>query len=62
MQKVTEKPSSRRRGRSPAARDDPRRRFAIVWLPEEALQDALEGLAPEEITGSGGLMPSSRAG
>jgi len=25
-------------------------------LPEEALQDALKGLSPEEITGSGGLM------
>jgi len=25
-------------------------------LPEEALQDALRGLAPEEITGAGGLM------
>ena len=59
MQKVTEKPSSRRRGRSPAARDDPpeevRDRLAEL-LPEEALQDALKGLAPEEITGSGGLM------
>src|SRR5215208_3371435 len=25
-------------------------------LPEDALQDALEGLRPEEITGPGGLM------
>jgi putative transposase len=36
-----------------------RRGFVIVWLScfsEEALQDALKGLAPEEITGSGGLM------
>ena len=62
MQNVTEKPSSRRRGRSPAAaevRDDPpqelRDRLAEL-LPEEALQDALKGLAPEEITGAGGLM------
>jgi transposase-like protein len=59
MQRVTEKPSSQRRGRPPAASDDPpeevRDRLAEL-LPEEALQDALKGLAPEEITGSGGLM------
>jgi len=59
MQKVTEKPSLKRRGRPPVARDDPpeelRDRLAEL-LPEEALQDALKGLAPEEITGSGGLM------
>jgi transposase-like protein len=63
MQKVTEKPSSRRRGRPPrrpgvepdelpeAARDRLRE-----LLPEEALQDALKGLDPEEITGQGGLL------
>jgi putative transposase len=62
MQKVTEKPSSRRpAGR--AARDvDPvgppeevRDRLAEL-LPEEALQDALKGLDGSEITGSGGLL------
>jgi putative transposase len=59
MQRVTEKPSSQRRGRSPAARDDPpeevRDRLAEL-LPEEALQDALKGLEGSEITGSGGLL------
>lgn len=62
MQKVTEKPSSRRRGRPPTAsggQDPPpqevRDRLAEL-LPEEALQDALEGLAPDDITGAGGLM------
>jgi putative transposase len=62
MQKVTEKPSSGRRGRPPAAsgEQDPapqevRDRLAEL-LPEEALQDALQGLAPEDITGAGGLM------
>jgi len=62
MQNVTEKPSSRRRGRPPAAaegHDEPpqelRDRLSEL-LPEEALQDALKGLAPEEITGAGGLM------
>jgi len=63
MQKVSEKPSSRRRGRPPrrpavdpselpeGARDRLRE-----LLPEEALQDALKGLDPEEITGQGGLL------
>ena len=62
MQKVTEKPSSRRRGRPPAtsgehdpAPQEVRDRLAEL-LPEEALQDALQGLAPEDITGAGGLM------
>jgi putative transposase len=35
--------------------DEVRERLAGL-LPEDALQDALEGLAPEEITGPGGLM------
>src|ERR1700736_1257252 len=63
MQKLTEKPSSRRRGRTGAAAagepvdppEEVRDRLAEL-LPEDALQDALKGLAPEEITGTGGLM------
>jgi putative transposase len=62
MQKVTEKPSSSRRGGRPGAAgaaDDPpeevRDRLAEL-LPEEALQDALKGLDGSEITGSGGLL------
>jgi putative transposase len=64
MQKVSEKPSSRRRGRPPRRQQpvDPselpegtRERLQAL-LPEEALQDALKGLDPEEITGHGGLL------
>src|SRR6266480_5938834 len=62
MQKVTEKPSSKRQG-DRAARDavpvgppeEVRDRLAEL-LPEEALQDALKGLDSSEITGSGGLL------
>ena len=31
-------------------------------LPAEELEKAMQGLAPEEITGPGGLLRSSRAG
>jgi putative transposase len=61
MQDVTEKPSSKRGGRrQPAGPPDElpeevRDRLAGL-LPEEALQDALKGLDPSEITGSGGLL------
>ncbi len=62
MQKVTEKPSSRRRGRprrqamNPGELPEAVRDRLGELLPEEALQDALEGLDPEEITGQGGLL------
>lgn len=62
MQKVTENPSQRRRGRPRRSDVDPgelpeavRDRLGEL-LPEEALQDALKGLDAEEITGSGGLL------
>jgi putative transposase len=62
MQKVTEKPSSRRPAGRAAGDADPigapedvRDRLAEL-LPEEALQDALKGLDGSEITGSGGLL------
>jgi putative transposase len=63
MHKVSEKPSSSgRRGRPRRVAVDPdelpeetRDRLAEL-LPEEALQDALKGLAPDEITGQGGLL------
>jgi transposase-like protein len=60
MQEMTEK-STGRRSRSQEAHDGaqaPRElqeRLADL-LPAEALQDALKGLEPEEITGPGGLM------
>jgi hypothetical protein len=58
MQKVTEKSSaSGRRGRSsedPAA-EELRNRLSGL-LSDEALQDAVEGLDPEEVTGQGGLL------
>jgi transposase-like protein len=63
MQKVTEKPSSGRRGRSqrqlavdPGELPEGTRDRLRELLPEEALQDALNGLDPEEITGQGGLL------
>ena len=62
MQKVTEKPSRGRSGRARRPALDPgelpeatRDRLAEL-LPEDALQDALKGLDPGEITGSGGLL------
>jgi putative transposase len=61
MQNVTEKPTSKRGGRrQPEVQPDPlpeevRDRLAGL-LPEEALQDALKGLDPSQITGSGGLL------
>jgi putative transposase len=61
MQNVTEKPSSKRGGRrKPVVQPDQlpeevQDRLAGL-LPEEALQDALKGLDPSEITGSGGLL------
>lgn len=62
MQKVSEKPSSRRRGRprrravdSGELPDATRERLREL-LPEDALQEALKGLDPEAITGSGGLL------
>jgi putative transposase len=62
MQKVTEKPSSRRSAGRAARDADPavapegvRDRLAEL-LPEDALQDALKGLEGSEITGSGGLL------
>jgi putative transposase len=63
MQEVTEKPPSGRRGRPPRRPAlDPdelaegTRDHLLELLPEEALQDALQGLDPEEITGQGGLL------
>src|SRR3954464_9198442 len=41
--------------RAQSASDDAAQRLAGL-LPEDALQDALEGLRPEEITGPGGLL------
>ena len=62
MQKVSEKPSSRRRGRPRRQPVDPgelpegvRDRLGQL-LPEDALADVLKGLDPEEITGQGGLL------
>lgn len=61
MQNVTEKPSSKRGGRrQPAVEPEQlpgevQDRLAGL-LPPEALQDALKGLDPSEITGSGGLL------
>ena len=60
MQEMTEKPTGRRSrpqeaqagGRAPQELED---RLAGL-LPADALKDALEGLAPEEITGTGGLL------
>lgn len=63
MQKVSEKPSPRRRGRPPRRQAVDREQLPEVardrlgeLLPEEALQDALKGLDPDEITGQGGLL------
>ena len=62
MQKVTEQPSSGRRGRPPRQAvvagglpEGTRDRLREL-LPEDALQEALEGLDAEEITGQGGLL------
>jgi transposase-like protein len=61
MQEVTEKPDSKRGARRPRVRqpdelpEEVRDRLSGL-LPEEALQDALKGLDPSEITGSGGLL------
>jgi len=44
-----------RSARAQSASDEAAQRLAGL-LPEEALQDALKGLAPEEITGPGGLL------
>ena len=44
-----------RSARAQSASDEAAQRLAGL-LPEEALQDALNGLAPEEITGPGGLL------
>jgi putative transposase len=54
MIKFREGGSSRSAGPESAV-EEVRERLAGL-LPEEALQDALEGLGPEEITGPGGLM------
>ena len=61
MQKVSEKPSPRGRGRPRRQVDAAELPEAVrdrlgQLLPEEALQDALKGLDPEEITGQGGLL------
>jgi hypothetical protein len=57
MQRVTEKPSGF--GRRARSGDEPpeelQDRLAEL-LPADALQDALKGLDPDEITGSGGLL------
>jgi transposase-like protein len=61
MQSMSEKPA-KRRGRPPRASTEAQQPPADLadrlagLLPAEALQDALRGLAPEEITGAGGLM------
>jgi hypothetical protein len=48
--------SMRRRGASPeGAPEEVVDRLAEL-LPREALEDALDGLRPEEITGPGGLL------
>ncbi len=60
MQEMTEKPTGRRsrsqeaRGGAQAPRELEDRLAGL--LPADALKDALEGLAPEEITGQGGLL------
>jgi len=59
MQSMSEKPA-RRRGRPPKQGppelpEEARDRLAGL-LPAEALEDALKGLSPEEITGAGGLL------
>lgn len=62
MQKLTEKPWPSRRGRpsrtAPELSELPEavRDRVGELLPEEALQEALKGLDPEEITGAGGLL------
>jgi putative transposase len=61
MQKLTEKSSSSRRGRSgggvdPGDLPEVTRDRLDELLPEEALADVLKGLDPQEITGSGGLL------
>jgi putative transposase len=60
MQEMTEKPSGRRSRRQEAqggaqAPQELEDRLAGL-LPADALQDALKGLEPEEITGQGGLL------
>lgn len=56
MQSMSEKPVKRSGGRGgPGAEGELEDRLAGL-LPAEALQDALRGLAPEEITGTGGLL------
>ncbi len=59
MQSMSEKPKRRDRpSQRPEAPEVPREVVDRLegLLPEEALRDALKGLSPEEITGSGGLM------
>jgi hypothetical protein len=46
---------SSRSARAESSVEEVRDRLAGL-LPDDALQDALEGLRPEEITGPGGLM------
>lgn len=61
MQEMTEKPTGRRGRRSQEAHEGAEApqelsdRLAGL-LPPDALQDALKGLEPEEITGTGGLL------
>jgi putative transposase len=59
MQKVTEKPSSGRHGRPHDGLAEPPEELRdrlVELLPDEVLQDALQGLDPVEITGQGGLL------
>jgi putative transposase len=66
MQEMTEKPTGRRSrpqeaqggAQAPQALED---RLAGL-LPADALKEALEGLAPEEITGQGGLLTQLAGG
>jgi len=55
MKSISEDQEIRRPVWAQSASDDAAKRLAGL-LPEEALEDALKGLAPEEITGPGGLL------
>lgn len=55
IKSISEEQEIRRSARAQSASDEAVQRLAGL-LPDEALQDALKGLGPEEITGPGGLL------